>query len=191
MENDETSVNHPSHYTQGKREVIDLTELLDFCTGNAVKYILRAPYKGNLLRDLKKARWYFQHLADSDYGTAITADLYHMACEYGNDTLKELFECLYAARQAGDYSNRPYKVCVEILTKKIQEQEFYEVKRELKRCKEELRRVREEVPNCSPIFPKEPDCSPVYVPEENPKYWWEVHPVGDDPFAPSWVATPW
>ena len=175
MENDETSVNHPSHYTQGKREVIDLTELLDFCTGNAVKYILRAPYKGNLLRDLKKARWYFQHLADSDYGTAITADLYHMACEYGNDTLKELFECLYAARQAGDLSSRPYKVCVEILTKKIQEQEFYEVKRELKRCKEELRRVREAK-------------APPYVPEENPKYWWEVHPVGDDPFARSWDA---
>ena len=51
-------VNHPSHYTQYEHEVIELTEQLDFCVGNACKYILRAPYKGNEIQDLRKALWY-------------------------------------------------------------------------------------------------------------------------------------
>lgn len=51
-------VNHPAHYTQYKHEVIELTGQLDFCLGNAVKYILRAPFKGSEEQDLQKARWY-------------------------------------------------------------------------------------------------------------------------------------
>ena len=55
-------VNHPSHYTDGKIEVIDFIEekCLNFHRGNAVKYIARAgkkdPTKEN--EDLKKAEWY-------------------------------------------------------------------------------------------------------------------------------------
>lgn len=56
------SVNHPSHYTDGKIEVIDFIEdkNLDFHLGNAVKYISRAGKKDSdkYLQDLKKARWY-------------------------------------------------------------------------------------------------------------------------------------
>ena len=146
MEDTDKSIDHPAHYTQGKHEVIELTELLDFCTGNAVKYILRAPYKGQYVRDLKKARWYIEHLADSPYGTTISKKLYDLACEYGSQLLKDIFECLYAARKAGDLGSTPYKMCVDMITKAIHEQEFYEVKRELKRCKEELRKAREEKP---------------------------------------------
>jgi hypothetical protein len=53
-------VNHPKHYTFGKIEVIDAIEdwKLNFHLGNTVKYIVRAPHKGNLLEDLQKARWY-------------------------------------------------------------------------------------------------------------------------------------
>lgn len=53
-------VNHPSHYTQGPIEVIDIIEgfNLGFCLGNTVKYILRSPHKGAQLQDLEKARWY-------------------------------------------------------------------------------------------------------------------------------------
>ena len=53
------AVNHPSHYNQGI-EVIDIIETwgINFSLGNAIKYILRAPYKSNQLEDLKKARWY-------------------------------------------------------------------------------------------------------------------------------------
>lgn len=55
-------VNHPSHYTDGKIEVIDFIEdkQLGFHLGNAVKYISRAGKKDptKTVEDLKKARWY-------------------------------------------------------------------------------------------------------------------------------------
>lgn len=55
-------VNHPPHYKLAKGvEVIDLTEQLDFCRGNAVKYLARAGRKGDQaqeLEDLRKAQWY-------------------------------------------------------------------------------------------------------------------------------------
>lgn len=53
-------VNHPSHYTSGGIETIDVIEAwqLGFHLGNAVKYISRAGKKGDALEDLKKARWY-------------------------------------------------------------------------------------------------------------------------------------
>ena len=68
MEDDK--VNHPSHYTWLKEkcgiEVIDITRHLDFDTGNAVKYLLRAGHKSEEgmtdleknIQDLKKAAWY-------------------------------------------------------------------------------------------------------------------------------------
>jgi hypothetical protein len=31
---------------------------MDFCLGNAVKYIWRADLKANAIEDLRKARWY-------------------------------------------------------------------------------------------------------------------------------------
>jgi hypothetical protein len=54
------AVNHPSHYTTGKIEVIDFIEdqKLGFHEANAVKYIARAKHKGRELEDLQKARWY-------------------------------------------------------------------------------------------------------------------------------------
>lgn len=63
-------VDHPSHYTWIKKkcgiEVIDITRWLDFNTGNAVKYLLRAGHKleegmsakEKTIQDLKKAVWY-------------------------------------------------------------------------------------------------------------------------------------
>lgn len=53
-------VNHPSHYTFGTIEVIEVIEdwNLDYHLGNAVKYIARSPHKGNELEDLQKAQWY-------------------------------------------------------------------------------------------------------------------------------------
>lgn len=56
------SVNHPSHYTCYEHEVIELTEKLDFCLGNAVKYILRADHKGNKAEDLRKVAWYLSRI---------------------------------------------------------------------------------------------------------------------------------
>lgn len=56
----EDVVNSPSHYTQYPVEVIELTRHLNFCRGNAVKYIARAGHKDKAkeLEDLKKAAWY-------------------------------------------------------------------------------------------------------------------------------------
>lgn len=53
-------VNHPPHYSAHPSgvEVIELTEHLPFCLGNAVKYVLRHRHKGNPVQDLEKALWY-------------------------------------------------------------------------------------------------------------------------------------
>lgn len=54
-------VNHPAHYTAYKNlEIIDLTEQMNFCRGNAVKYIARAGIKNpeTEIEDLEKAVWY-------------------------------------------------------------------------------------------------------------------------------------
>ena len=56
------NVNHPAYYTINGLEVIDVIESRDlgFHEGNAIKYVLRARYKGNELEDLEKAVWYLQ-----------------------------------------------------------------------------------------------------------------------------------
>lgn len=53
---------NPDYYKRLPFEVIDITETLDFCSGNAVKYLMRAGYKpGNdKKQDLKKAIWYLE-----------------------------------------------------------------------------------------------------------------------------------
>lgn len=55
-------VNHPSHYTDGKIEVIDFIEdkKLNFNLGNVIKYVSRAGKKdtSKTIQDLKKAQWY-------------------------------------------------------------------------------------------------------------------------------------
>ncbi|WP_043470350.1 DUF3310 domain-containing protein [Kitasatospora sp. MBT66] len=58
------AVNHPSHYTWLPVEVIEITRHFSFVRGNALKYLLRADFKGNPLEDLKKARWYIDHEID-------------------------------------------------------------------------------------------------------------------------------
>lgn len=57
-------INQPYHYTKGGIEVLDFIEAweLDFATGNVIKYVVRAPYKGKELEDLKKARFYLDRL---------------------------------------------------------------------------------------------------------------------------------
>ena len=60
------NVDHPAHYggdsVYETIKVIDAWRL-DFCLGNAVKYISRAGKKGpeKRIEDLRKAIWYIQH----------------------------------------------------------------------------------------------------------------------------------
>ena len=53
-------VNHPAHYTSHPSgvECITVTEHMNFCIGNAVKYLWRAGLKGDAIENLEKARWY-------------------------------------------------------------------------------------------------------------------------------------
>ncbi len=66
-------VDHPEHYTAGKVEVIDILEQAvqdapDPISGGllwqTLKYLLRLWYKGNMLQDAKKARWYLNRLIE-------------------------------------------------------------------------------------------------------------------------------
>jgi len=54
------TVNHPAHYTSHPSgvECIAITEHMNFCLGNAMKYIWRADLKHDSIEDLRKARWY-------------------------------------------------------------------------------------------------------------------------------------
>lgn len=67
------AVNHPSHYTDGRIEVIDYIEdkKLGFHLGNAVKYISRAGKKdpSKEIEDLEKAVWYInRYIAERQFG---------------------------------------------------------------------------------------------------------------------------
>ena len=56
-------INHPSHYTSHPSgiECIQITEHMDFLTGNAMKYLWRAGLKTkDRTEDLEKAAWYIQ-----------------------------------------------------------------------------------------------------------------------------------
>lgn len=61
----ECNVVHPKHYIQHPSgvECIVITEHMNFCLGNAVKYIWRADLKGGI-EDLQKAKWYIQREID-------------------------------------------------------------------------------------------------------------------------------
>ena len=78
------SVNHPSHYAAYNPEVIDVTEQLDFCEGNVVKYLARAGKKPGAPEqtDLDKAHWYMRRIAYDKDGVfsrdALTAATGHI-----------------------------------------------------------------------------------------------------------------
>ena len=61
------NINHPSHYTYGKMEVIEVIDAFDcnFEQGNIIKYVLRYKHK-NGIEDLKKAQWYLDHLIQKE-----------------------------------------------------------------------------------------------------------------------------
>ena len=61
------NVNHPAHYTAHPSgvECIQITEHMNFCLGNAIKYIWRAGLKSNdPILDLKKAVFYINREID-------------------------------------------------------------------------------------------------------------------------------
>lgn len=66
---DKDNVNHPQHYNQNGIECLDVIKaffggqvFIDFCLGNALKYIMRCKHKGKYLEDLKKANFYIEQI---------------------------------------------------------------------------------------------------------------------------------
>ena len=62
----EDMVNHPPHYKSHPSgvEVIEITEHMNFCLGNVIKYVLRSDHKGTQVQDLEKAKWYLEREID-------------------------------------------------------------------------------------------------------------------------------
>ena len=69
-ESDDKMVAHPDHYqSKAGLETIDVIKAFTadlkgieaVATGNVIKYICRWPHK-NGIQDLKKAKWYLEHL---------------------------------------------------------------------------------------------------------------------------------
>lgn len=68
------TVNHPEHYASRNIgcECIALARRQAFCTGNVVKYLWRAPFKGHKTEDLKKALWYAQLALKTEEKVVVT-----------------------------------------------------------------------------------------------------------------------
>ena len=108
-------VNHPDHYTRYRREVIELTERLDFCVGNAVKYILRAPFKDNFVQDMEKALWYIDRSVR--HPVDITLDVRRVAKEFENPIVDELLACY-----SKEFTQKEVKRLLEVPRSMIRQQ---------------------------------------------------------------------
>lgn len=100
------TVNHPDHYNQGI-EAIDIIESwnLNFSLGNAIKYILRAPYKGSKIEDIQKAIWYLEReLQRKESKEEITAE--SLNCDYLKHCDPYEIDC-----EGCDYKHIPRDVC--------------------------------------------------------------------------------
>ena len=60
-------VNSPAHYQLNGVEAIDIIKTIltpeeyrGYLKGNALKYMLREPFKGNSKQDVAKAQWYLE-----------------------------------------------------------------------------------------------------------------------------------
>jgi len=117
-------VNHPAHYLTHRSgvECITITEHLNFCLGNAVKYIWRADAKGDAINDLSKAVWYLEReitrrkaLADIENARLIgvIADCLEKDLVAKSDSSPNLTGNTLAYAQAGDArrQNEMAKMC--------------------------------------------------------------------------------
>ena len=90
-------VNHPPHYKTHPYglECIEVTEHMNFNTGNAVKYIWRAGEKGDVIQDLEKALWYLKREIERRKKTHDQTPTFVAKPEvYDFDDNEDLDECL-------------------------------------------------------------------------------------------------
>jgi hypothetical protein len=105
------AVVRPSHYnTERYRheacgepiEVIDITRRHDFCAGNALKYIMRAGFKGDELEDLRKARRYLDYLIEELVAQQETAEI--LADESTMEAIREGDRDMLEGRETAGHS---------------------------------------------------------------------------------------
>lgn len=87
----EDVVDHPAHYANHavfSGEAWDYTQHTSFGTGNVFKYSWRAPRKGNMSQDLRKARWYATHTPNlarrSDISQTAVKELHNQLYAFTN-----------------------------------------------------------------------------------------------------------
>ena len=113
-------VNHPTHYLTHRSgvECITITEHLNFCLGNAIKYIWRADAKGDAINDLAKAAWYIEReivrrktLADMEKAQllGVIADCLENDLVTKSVSSPDVTGSVLAYAQAGD-ANRQYQM---------------------------------------------------------------------------------
>jgi hypothetical protein len=108
------NVDHPPHYQSGGLEAIDVIEAfkLDFCTGNAVKYLLRAGKKdpAKFIEDLAKAKWYIERAIEKAPSAALPDEKAPSAALPDEkapgvcpETLPDGFKCSFPVGHAGPH----------------------------------------------------------------------------------------
>lgn len=106
-------VNHPGHYLAAAITVepIELTARLDACIGQAVNYIVRAPYKDNSIEDLQKAIFYLRKHQGLLQFRSVPADIGEtchvlgslFASQSSNENVKAVLSCLFSNQHITDY----------------------------------------------------------------------------------------
>lgn len=96
-------VDHPAHYNAAgaRYEVIKIIDSwrLGFSLGNALKYILRAPHKGQHDQDIAKACWYLRHAAEIGERTPSLATSFSVREVFEAHALPQgFYEVLYAIK---------------------------------------------------------------------------------------------
>lgn len=116
-----------SHYTKAKGEIspLDFCRLFPFNFGNFCKYVLRAPYKGHELEDLKKACNYvslaIQDILIDDKFERDLKQYAHLAKCFNNEFLNYIFNVdllnRYATEGVSPYYFRLVGVKKQLLNK--------------------------------------------------------------------------
>lgn len=81
-------INNPAHYTMVVPEVQYICDVLErYNKANwryisAFQYLVRAPFKGNEVDDLKKCIWYLEHGAASEWGVFAEIDVSRLPGAY-------------------------------------------------------------------------------------------------------------
>jgi len=132
---DNDIVNHPKHYeaaaVNARFEPIDLARWYSFAIGNAIKYILRAPYKEHEKLDLEKARFYLNDWLDFTSRDCECKELSSARHVQDKSALLVSIICFKAANkylallfdENAEITTKSVKACLEAVDSKIKELE--------------------------------------------------------------------